>query len=59
MKIMDVKLSDPVYSPLRQMTDAINILPTAMTYNISSNFHRRRYDWNWAGSRRGTKQSTH
>ncbi|MBA7615847.1 hypothetical protein ES703_23136 [subsurface metagenome] len=49
MKIMDVKLSDPVCIPLRQMTDAINILPTAMTYNISSNFHRQRYNWNWAG----------
>lgn len=32
MKITDVKLSDPVYVPFRQMTDAINVLPTVMTY---------------------------
>ena len=32
MKIIDVKLSDPVYIPVRQMTDAINVLPTTMTY---------------------------
>jgi len=34
MKIIDVKLSDPVYIPVRQMTDAINVLPTAMTYTF-------------------------
>ncbi len=34
MKIIDVKLSDPVYIPFRQMTDAINTLPTAMTYTF-------------------------
>ena len=34
MKIIDVKLSDPVYIPFRQMTDAINTLPTAMTYSF-------------------------
>ena len=34
MKIIDVKLSDPVYIPVRQMTDAINVLPTfrALTF---------------------------
>ena len=34
MKITDVKLSDPVYIPVRQMTDAINILSTfrALTF---------------------------
>jgi hypothetical protein len=34
MKIIDVKLSDLVYIPIRQMTDAINVLPTAMTYTF-------------------------
>jgi len=34
MKIIDMKLSDPVYIPIRQMTDAINALPTAMTYTF-------------------------
>jgi D-arabinonate dehydratase len=34
MKITDVKLSDPVYIPFRQMTDAINTLPTAMAYSF-------------------------
>lgn len=32
MKIIDVKLSDSVYIPFRQMPDAINDLPTAMAY---------------------------
>ena len=31
MKITDVKLSEPIYIPFRQMADAINVLPTAMT----------------------------
>ncbi len=31
MKIIDVKLFDPVYIPVRQMADAIAVLPTAMT----------------------------
>ncbi len=31
MKITDVKLSDPVYIPFRQMTDAINVVSTART----------------------------
>jgi len=34
MKIIDVKLSDPVYIHVRQMTDAINVLPTAMAYTF-------------------------
>ena len=34
MKIIDVKLSDPVYIPVRQMTDAINVLPATMTYTF-------------------------
>ncbi len=34
MKIIDVELSDPVYIPFRQMTDAINTLPTVMTYSF-------------------------
>ena len=34
MKITDVRLSDPVYIPFRQMADAINILPTAMPYSF-------------------------
>ena len=34
MKIIDVKLTDPVYIPFRQMADAINTLPTAMTYTF-------------------------
>jgi len=32
MKITDVKLSELIYIPFRQMADAINVLPTAMTY---------------------------
>jgi len=32
MKITDVKLTDPMYIPFRQMTDAINTLPTTMAY---------------------------
>ncbi|GAG45771.1 unnamed protein product, partial [marine sediment metagenome] len=32
MKIADVQLSDPAYIPFRQMADAINVLPTAMSY---------------------------
>ena len=34
MKIIDMKLSDPVYIPFRQMTDAINVFPTAWTYTF-------------------------
>lgn len=32
MKITDLQISEPVYIPFRQMTDAINTLPTAMSY---------------------------
>ena len=32
MKITDVEISEPIYIPFRQMSDAINVLPTAMTY---------------------------
>jgi len=34
MKITDVKLSDPVYIPVRKMTDAINVLPDVMAYRF-------------------------
>ncbi len=34
MKITDVRLSEPVYVPFRQMTDAINTLPTVMGYSF-------------------------
>ena len=34
MKITDVQLSDPAYIPFRQMADAINVLPTAMSYSF-------------------------
>lgn len=34
MKITDVRLSEPIYIPFRQMTDAINILPTVMPYSF-------------------------
>lgn len=32
MKITDLKVSDPIYVPFKPTTDAINTLPTAMTY---------------------------
>jgi len=32
VKVTEVRLSDPVYVPFRPMTDAINTLPTAMSY---------------------------
>ena len=31
MKVIDMKPSDPRYSPVRQMTDTIAVLPSAMT----------------------------
>lgn len=34
MKITDIKLSDPVYVPARQMADAINILPIVTAYTF-------------------------
>ncbi len=34
MKITDLKVSDPIYVPFKPMTDAINTVPTAMTYTF-------------------------
>ena len=34
MKIIDVKLSDPIYIPIRQMTDATSVAPTVKTYTF-------------------------
>ncbi len=32
MKITDIKQASPVFIPIRQMADAINVLPGAMAY---------------------------
>ena len=34
MKIIDVKISEPVYIPFRQMADAINTIPTVVSYSF-------------------------
>ncbi len=34
MKISEIKLTGPVYIPFRKMTDAINTLPTVMSYSF-------------------------